>query len=252
MATSWEEKKQQAALAAQQRSQIRGAAGTFTDEILVKTVQQNALRAGGSAAKSVRSVNAASFLGTVIEMAGAVGIAAWQMVTQKREATKKRRLTRSQTQSQEGIDGILATIDEVGTIVVQDHGIDPTTAEFEQILFDNLSKEIGYSGNCNITAREKPGGPVLFTVSGNGRIFKNVSLPAVPPNIQTYWRVQCKSLRDKWANVYQDLLIQQGRVRELEAFQASYNKGKVIIRVSFGIIFAILIVMAVRYGVKIK
>ena len=251
MATEWELKKQETAAAAKQRELIRGTTGTLTEE-LVKSSQRAAIDAGGSSAQSAKSFNAAALVGTVIEFAGAIGIAAWQAVSGKEKATEKRRLTRKEKHSQEGIDGILATIDAVGTAVVQDHGIDPTTAEFEKILFDNLYKEVGYTGNCNILGRFKAGGPVMFKVSGNGRIFRNVAMPAVPSHIQTYWRVQCKGLKDRWANLYQDLLIQEGRVRELEAFQASYNKGKKIIRVSFGLLFAILIVIAVRYGVKIK
>jgi hypothetical protein len=251
VATSWEEKKQQAAAEAKRRSAVRGITGTVT-EGGVKLVTQSAIQSGGVAAKAAKGFNAAALIGSAIELAGAAGIAAWQMITGKREATKKRRKTRKQKQSQQGIDGILAIIDETGTIVVQDHGIDPTTAEFEKILFDNLYKEIGYTGNCNITARSNANSPILFKVSGNGRIFKNVLMQEVPSNIQTYWRVQCKSMKDRWANLYQDMLIQQGRVRELEEFQASYHKGKKIMRVSFGIIFAILIVIAVRYGVKIR
>jgi hypothetical protein len=251
VATRWEAKKQEAAAAAKQRTAIRGVTGTVT-EVGVELLTQSAMQSGGVAAKAAKGFNVAAILGTAIELAGAAGIAAWQAIKGKREATQKRRKTRSQQQSQEGIDGILAIIDETGSIVVQDHGIDPTTADFEKILYDNLYKEIGYTGNCNITAHSNANSPVLFKVSGNGRIFKNILLPEVPSNIQTYWRVQCKSMKDRWANLYQDMLIQQGRVRELEEFQASYNKSKKIIRVSFGIIFAILIIIAIRYGVKIR
>ena len=256
MATSWELKKQQAEAAAKQRALIKGVTGTIAEEVLVKSVMEQGIRTGGAQAVTAKGFNAAQVIGTAIEFIGAAGIAAWQFATARKTAKKKERITKKQQINQDGIEGLLQIIGDTGVVLVEEHGIDPTTAEFEKILYDNLYKEIGYRGNCNINAPmpgQKTGeGPVWFRVTNNGRIFEPVNMDTVPPNIQTFWRVKCKNLKDIWANAYQDLLIQQGRVRELEAFQADYNKGKKILRISFGIIFGILLIIAIRYGVKIK
>ena len=94
--------------------------------------------------------------------------------------------------------------------------------------------------------------PVWFKVTQDGRVFEPVSIDGVPPNIETYWYVNCSNLKDGWAKTYQDLLIRQGRVRELEAFQATRRKSINILRAVFGVAFAILLFLVVKYGMAIK
>jgi len=255
VATAWELKQQQYAKAAKERQLVRGVTGTVT-QIGVKASLEQAVKAGGARATSATEIGAAGILATVINLVGALSIGAWQYFSGKKAAKKKERLTRKQAGVTQNIDDILTEINEVGNIVVQEHGIDPTTPEFEKVLYDNLFKSIGYRGNCNMTAWI-PGSkgdpkPVWFKVTQDGRVFEPVSIDGVPPNIETYWYVNCSNLKDGWAKTYQDLLIRQGRVRELEAFQATRRKSINILRAVFGVAFAILLFLVVKYGMAIK
>lgn len=255
MATAWELKQQQYAKDAKERQLVKGVTGTVA-QVGSKVILDQAIKQGGAAAASAQSVQSAGFLATVINLVGAAGIGAWQYFSGKKAAKKKERLDRKQAANVQGLDDLLTEINEVARIVVQEHGIDPTTPEFEKVLYDNLFKTIGYQGNCNMIAW-MPGSkgenrPIWFKVSQNGRVFEPVNMDSPPPNASTYWFSNCKNLKDEWANIYQSLLIQQGRVRELEAFQETRRKGILSLRIVFGISFAILAFFIVKYGLTIK
>jgi hypothetical protein len=255
VATAWELRQQQKAQEAKKRGQIKAVTGTVA-QAGVKYSLKAAVQAGGPAAASAKNIGTAGVWATVINLVGGLGIGAWQYLSGKKRTKKKERLNRKQAASIKGIDGFLTEINEVARVVIQEHGIDPTTPEFEKILYDNLFKTIGYRGNCNMTAwmpgTEGENRPVWFYVKQNGRVFQNVSMQGVPPNISTYWHTNCKNLKDGWANIYQDLLIQQGRMQDLEAFQQTRKQGVKILRIGFGIGFAILIFFVVKYGLTIK
>jgi hypothetical protein len=223
------------------------------------------LRKAGKVAGAVTQVATGLAKGTtgadivagLIEGATAIGLTAWQYMTGKKRAKKEARLQKAHTVVLNNITSLLSTIQVTGDQVISEHGIDPTTPEFEQILRDNLYPVMGYMGNCNINAwvpKSKPGPnrPTWFKITNNGRSFTNVSLQTVPPNLAAQWFVECRNMRDKWATTYQQLLVQQGRIQELEEFQASLKKGVNVMRVVFGLIFAVLLIMAIRYSLKIK
>lgn len=255
MATAWELKQQEAAKKAQERQLVRGVTGTAAQWGVKENLKQ-AIARGGGAGTAASQIKSAGTFATFINLVGALSIGAWQYLSGKKELKKKERLTRNQENAIRGIDDLLVEIDEVGRIVVQEHGIDPTTADFEKVLYDNLFKTIGYTGNCNMIARV-PGTtgenrPIWFKVTGNGRVFTPINMAAVPPNVGAHWHTNCKNLKDGWASIYQDLLIQQGRVRELETFQQARKKGVLTLRIVFGLVFAILLFLVVRYGAKIR
>jgi hypothetical protein len=243
MATTWEQKQALIRAQAKQRATVRSAAGAATDIGVQLAVE-------GSAASLAPGLGWAA----AINFIGNLGIGAYQFFSQKKDKKKKERSTRKKTQTQEGVEGVLSLIKQTGDEVVN-QGVDPTTEKFEQVMFKVLYPQIGYRGNCNIIARH-PGtgekGPVWFTVTGNGRIFKPHNMQGVPANIQTYWNTNCRGFRHHWANTYQDLLLEQGRFEELEDFKMAHASGIKYMRISFGILFAILLIVAIRYGVKIR
>lgn len=248
MATTWEEKQQIIAREAKQRALIRQTSSAATDLV----VQQAVSMAGGGP------------IAAIVNIVGIVGISAWQYMSGKKRQKKKQRITRQQANAQNSIDGLLTAINTTGTDIVS-RGVDPTTANFEAIMHKVLYPQIGYRGNCNIIAKvplpKKTKGapatkeedrPVWFTVTGNGRIFTPINARSLPPNLQTYWQTNCRGFKDIWASAYQDMLIQEGRIRELDDFQAAQKKGVAVLRISFGVILGILLIIAMVYGVKIR
>jgi len=246
MATQWELKQQAAAKKAQERKLIGAVAGSIIEL---------AVEAGPAAPAAVGSAN---ILATVINVVGNLGIAAWQFLSMKKAAKKKERLQRKQQIAQDSVGEILATIQETGQIVVEEHGIDPTTPEFEKILYDNLFESVGYRGNCNARVwmpGSKPGPrrPVWFIVEGNGRkIIPTPNFVNIPPNFQQYWHSTCKNFKDDWISTYRDMLIQQGRLEELADFEEAHASGTKYLRIGFGIVIAITLFFIIRNMTRIK
>lgn len=260
MATLWELKQAKQAEEARQGKLIGAAAGTVA-QFAVKTVIESGA-AGPSAGP-------AGIVASVIDIVGALGIAAWSYLTQKKQIEKREKRLRKEGKTQEAVTDVLQEIEDTGLAIIEQHGIDPTTSDFEKILYDTLFQKIGYRGNCNatvwaptppeskkktikkISAKPEPR-RVMFYITGGGRKFTPGKGFSFPRNLQTYWYIQCKNAKDKWINAYTELLIQQGRIRELENFQASLKKGQTVVRVIFIIIFLVLGVFAVINSIKIK
>lgn len=258
VATAYERKRAEETRKRQEQKLIGAVAGTAVqlgkEAVIQRTLQTGTTRAVGA----VRGLQAGSFLAGVVELVGNLSIAAWSFFTQKKQQKERARLTRKQTATQNNVDDILLTIEDTGFAIIEQHGVNPTSQEFEKILVDNLYKEIGYKGNCNATVwlpgnKPGPNRPVWFKVTQNGRKFEATpNLHTPPPNIQTYWYVQCRNIKDKWVNAYTDLLIEQGRIQELEQFQASLKKGSKILRVTFGIMFLVIGVLFIVNLRRIK
>lgn len=255
MATLWEQKKAEQAAAFKQKKLIGSVAGTVV-QIGKQASFSAAIAAGGHAATSVTNFNAASGWAAVIELVGTIGVAAWSFMTQKKQRKKRERRLKGEEATQTSVSGILAEVEETGLAIIEQHGIDPTSADFEKVLYDTLFQKIGYRGNCNATVWQ-PGSkpsknrPVSFYITGNGRKF-TPGTASVPPNLQTFWYVQCKNARDRWIIAYTDLLIQQGRLQELENFQASLKKGQRVVQAVFAIIFLIIGIIVFINSTKIK
>lgn len=255
MATLWEQKKAEQAKQLQQQKLIAAVGGTAV-EIGKQAVITQGLQTG--AAASIKGFQSASVLAGIIELVGTIGVAAYSFFSTKKQAKARERLTKQQSATQNSVEGILEEIEATGLAIVEQYGVDPTTPEFEKILYDNLFQTIGYRGNCNATVwapDSKPGQanrPVMFYITGNGRKITPGPGLVAPPNLQTYWYVQCRNAKDSWVNAYADLLIREGRIRELEEFQASLDKGKKIIRITYALIFIILGVIVFYNATKIK
>lgn len=243
MATLWEQKKAEQAKAREQSRKIGAVAGT-------------AVQLGKKVVLEGRTVPG-SGLAAVIELIGTIGVAAWSFFTQRKQTKKRERRLKKETATQTAVDDILQEIEDTGLAIIEQHGIDPMTSAFEKILYDTLFQKIGYRGNCNATiwapgSKPGPNRPIMFYITGGGRKFRAGAGLVIPRNLQTFWYVRCKNARDSWINAYTELLIQQGRIRELENFQASLKKGQTVIRVIFVIIFLVLTVFAVINSLKIK
>lgn len=243
VATLWEQKKAKQAKAREQSRKIGAVAGTAVQ------LGQKVVLKGGTVP--------GSGLAAVIELVGTIGVAAWSFFTQKKQTKKRQRRLKIEGATQTAISDILQEIEDTGLAIIEQHGINPMTSDFEKVLYDTLFQRIGYRGNCNATIWEpgsKPGPnrPVRFYITGGGRKFSAGMGRPLPPNLQTFWYVQCKNAKDKWINTYTQLLIQQGRLRELEDFQASLKKGQTIIRIVFIIIFLVLGIFAFVSSTKIK
>lgn len=257
MATAWEQKQQIAAARQQQRQRVGAAVGAVV-EVGKEAVLESAIKTGGGTGALAANVQSGNIAATVIDVVGNLGIAAWQYLSGKKAQKKKMRLQRNQQVVQDNAVGILETIIETGNTIVTQHGIDPTTPEFEKIMYDNLYQPVGYRGYCNANVwmpGSKPGQPnrpVWFTVTKNGRVLKPINLRDMPPNFQEFWYTECRNARDSWARTYMQLLVQQGRARELADFQAAYESGDKYMKIGFGIIAAILMFIIIRNILRIK
>lgn len=244
MATKYEQKRAEKAKEKKSSDVVVGTVVGLT----ATTIQQAATESvGGGGAGAVA---------VVIDLVANLGIAAWQFVTQRKETKEKARLTRKQTKVRTGVDDILLEIEETGLILV-DEGLEPGTKEFEEALYRVLFKTIGYRGNCNIVAwkpgtKVAPGRPWLFNVTKNGRKLTSAPGLVKVPNLQTYWYTQCKNAKDTWANAYMKKLVSEGRVRELHAFQASLKKGRLIVKVIFGLLLTVMLIMFSMQAMRIK
>jgi len=239
MESVWERKKRLAAEEAKKRKVVRAVTGTIAQTGLDLTKAAAGFKFGSDPA----AISAA-----IINIVGTVSLVAWQYLKAKKEQKIRARKDKHQQMSQTAVDTSLDSILQIGLIAIKEHGIDPTTSEFEKVLYDNLFKTIGYRGNCNIAARSGH----MFSVTKNGRIFTGHGMFTAPPNIQTYWRIQCRNMRDLWVETYRNMLIEQGRTEELDMFQSAQKKGVLALRVGFGIIFSMLMFFAIKYGTQIK
>lgn len=244
---------------AKERQLVDAVAGTTAEvatSLATKHALRAAMRAGGQQAVHAKSFGAGMFLAGVIDFASTIGIAAWQFVGMRKEAKRKERLTRKQTAVREGVDGILDLIEATGLNLIDAGGV-PGTKAFELALYNLLFKKVGYKGNCNAIvwapgSKPSPGRPIWFTVKANGRRLNAAPGLTVPPNLQTYWYMRCKNAKDTWVGVYQEKLISEGRLRELQEFKASLNKGRLVVKVVFGLLFAVLMFIFVRQAMRIK
>ena len=181
-------------------------------------------------------------IGTLIDFISGVGIAAWSFLGKKKSAKEQQRLARSQNETKSTTNRILLEIRETGVALI-DKGYTPGTKEFETLLVQVLYPKLGYKGNCNATIwapGQEKNKKVWFKISKNGRSLQTTPGFVAPDNFQSYWYVQCKNIQDFWVNVYQDKLISEGRLQELEQFQTMYKKGNLILKIAFGGVFAIL------------
>jgi len=244
---------------AKQRQFIHAVVGTTAElgtSVATKYALRAAIKAGGQQAAHARSFGAGMFLAGVIDLTASLGIAAWQLISQKREAKKKARLTRKQQVIRDGVDGILDQIESTGLGLIEEGAV-PGTQEFELALYHLLFQKVGYKGNCNAIVwvpGTKPGPrrPIWFRVKAHGRLLTtSPGLPA-PSNLQTLWYVRCRNIRDGWVSVYQEKLITEGRIRELQEFQESLKKGKLVVKIVFGVLFSILMFVFVMQATRIK
>lgn len=201
------------------------------------------------------SILQGSVVGDILEFIGGAGIAVWQFLEGKSSAKKAARRTAYQTQVQEGIDAILQKMEIAGLELI-DAGYVPGSTEFEQTLNIKLKDVMGYWGNCNATVYAPgatgPNKTVMFRASDGGRKLDLSQGVIAPPNLQTIWYVSCKNIRDGWVTTYQDKLIAEGRLRELEQFQSELSKARGYLRLGFGIVTSMLMIIFIYQATRIK
>lgn len=256
MATAWELKKAEAEKRAQQNQLLTSSGGT-----VLQTVQHSmltsAIQSGGATGQIVGGFAIGQFLGSLVELAGALTLGLLSFKKQKKTQAKREKVQQQHQQVRDEANAILDTIEQTGLTLVQEHGLNPITAEFEQALYSALFDEVGYKGNCNANVwlpGSKPGKdrPIWFTVTGNGRRLVPVGLLAPPPNFQELWYVRCKNSRDNWIAAYRKLLIQQGRAQEAQDFESSLSKATWVTRAVFALLFTILAVTVLANMTRIK
>ena len=195
----------------------------------------------------------AGFWGQTIQVLGGAALALSQYFDTKAAAKKKDKLTQHQQLIITNVDKILSKIETTGNEFI-DKGQNPLTPEFEYALYNTLFTEIGYRGNCNLTAR-MPGDnkTTWFEMTKNGTVLVPTGgLVDPPPNFATYWSTNCRNIRDAWLRNYQNKLIQEGRNVELTDIQVSQNKQKLFFRVIFGLVFCILFFLFARNFMRIR
>jgi len=223
---------------------IATSVGTAADYVKAAAVDA-AIKSGSASAKaSATSFAAGSFLGSIIEGIGGLSIGLISLFKKQKRQKKAIKLAEKQQQSQDYVDHVLTQIEEVGSQLLQ-QGFNPLTPDFEKTLYSALYEKVGYRGNCNAIiwapgSQPGPNRPVYFKVTGNGRLLTPVTLKESPPYLQEYWYARCKGLKDLWITQYQDLLIQEGRLQELEELQATLKRGKLLVTGSFSLIFLII------------
>lgn len=197
-----------------------------------------------------------NILATLTGLIGGVSLALSQFFENKKTAEEQQKISQHQKVITDAINSFMDQLDEAGLNLI-DQGLNPLTPEFETSLTNNLFQKIGYNGNCNATVwipgSSGPNRPIWFQVSNNGRLLiPTPNFKDPPPNIQTYWTVKCRDVHDDWYNAYQHKLIIEERNAELQAFQSSLNKSKLIWQIAFGSITAILVLFILMNMVKIK
>lgn len=202
--------------------------------------------------------------GTIVSLVGNLGIAAWQYLSgqkfQKGMAKEQGAITKAHGTVVEKLEAIQLT----GFNLI-DQGMKPGTTAFEKELVRLLYDTVGYKGQCNIDAWAPPPKPkkgqrakpetkrkIQFYVRGNGTQLTPVGRFKPHPYLQSYWSAQCKNIRDSWIEAYQGRLIEEGRFQELEELQSSLKKGTKIARIALGGTALILLIIMVRYSMKME
>ncbi|RJR10584.1 hypothetical protein C4588_03010 [Candidatus Parcubacteria bacterium] len=231
-----QQKQQQKLLTSKLVGSTAGTAAQLATEASLRIAE-------GSAQSSVRQAAAGyrtgSALATIIDLVSGIGIAAYSFITQRKEAKKQEKKTKKQVANQSYIDEVLSKIEATGDALIES-GYNPLTAQFEDALYKNLIDDVGYRGYCNASVwvpgtKPGPGRLVMFKASNDGRTVTPINMDEPPYDFQTYWYSRCRGFKDKWILDYQDILIRQGRVAELEELQSSVSKGTWIVRGTIGI-----------------
>lgn len=248
MATLTEIKKRKQQHQAQKGKLVGAAAGTAA-ELLV----EDSLQKVGSAGTSYR---VGAMLATAIDIVSGLGIAAYSFLTERKRTKKKEKRNKNQAAIQNYVDSILDEIKATGETLVSD-GVSPLTPEFEQQLYNALFTKVGYRGQCNATvwhpgSKPGPDRPIMFKATKDGRVVVPVTMKDPPDDLQTYWYSRCRGLKDNWVLLYQDQLIQQGRVAELEELQSTLSKGRWIVSGVFATIFLFAVVFWVMNMRRIR
>jgi len=257
MATAEEQRQARKAKQTAQQKMITGTAVGVTTDFMKQQIEKDLLAQGGANASAVKAISAGEFLGTIINVVGQIGLGLTSFFSAKKAAKKRERLTKKQEEVREGIDSILATIEETGLALI-DQGAVPNTQDFENKLYKLLINSVGYRGNCNAVlwvpgSKPGPGRQYYYTITGNGRNFKaGPGLPTKLPGIETEWYVKCSNLKDVWTNAYQRKLVSEGRMRELDQFQQSLTKGKWTLRLAMGSVIGIMMLVFAINALRIK
>lgn len=209
------------------------------------------------AAQRIHEFRAMNVMADFVNLASAAWIGFQSFFSQKKKQEKQAKAQRHWENVNQSIDKILNQIIQTGLILARQKGVDPTTADFERLLYENLFEAVGYRGNCNATVWKpgsKPGSgrPVWFTISGNGSKLTSHDLTNLPPNLQQKWYVHCKNAKDLWVKAYREFLIEQGRLQELEDFDQAHGKSVWTLRIGFGLVASILVGIAVFNARRIK
>ena len=172
-------------------------------------------------------------IASMIEVVGNLGIMAWQFMRGKKRAKRRSKRIKLQEQTKNEVTNILNKIYNTGMELVSE-GYNPTTAKFEQKLYDLLFQKIGYRGNCNAIVwvpKTKPGKdrPIWFKIENYGRTLTPVTLQGAPPNLQSYWYSRCAGAKTDWMREYQNLLISVSRSELLSTQEGHQKKASLII-----------------------
>lgn len=256
MATPTEIAAQQKQAKAAKSKQIAAVTGMIAQHTIDDAVKKAAVSGSVQLQQRAASYQRGAILATVIDLISGIGIAAYSFLSQKKRAKKKERKTKNQAIIQSYVDLVLSEISNTGSALV-DQGINPLSPEFEQQLYNNLFDKVGYRGHCNATVwvqntKPEPNRPILFKATRDGRVIVPVTMQDPPNDLQTYWYSQCKGLKDGWVIAYQDLLIREGRMAELEELHSSIKTGQWILRGVFGVIFTVAIIFWVMNMRRIK
>ena len=211
---------------------IKAAAELAAEKAIEERLARGSVQSAGQSA-AIKSFRFDSMMAGMIDLVGGVGIAVWQFMSGKKRARRSAKQKKRVSQTQSEVTDILDKIYNTGMDLV-DQGVNPTTSEFEQKLYDLLFQDIGYRGNCNALVwmpGSKPGKdrPIWFRMENRGRTLTFVTPRANPPNLQIYWYSQCMSAKTDWIREYQRLLVANARDRELSIIHAREKKASLLV-----------------------
>ena len=180
----------------------------------------------------------------IISLVGNLGIMAWQFMRGKKRAKRRSKRLKLEEATKNEVTNVLNKIYNTGMELVSE-GYNPTTAKFEQKMYDLLFQKIGYKGNCNAIVwvpKTKPGKdrPVWFRIENNGRTLTPVTMTGAPPNLQSYWYSRCQGAKTDWMREYQTLLISISRGEILQKQESQQKKGSLMVGVGITGIAVIL------------
>lgn len=230
-------------MTSQQKKQMAKSGTNILTHIAVEKALRTAETKGAGAAahKMAASYRAGAFVSVIAEFAAGIGLVLQNFFSQKKRTKKKERELRRRSASQDYVDSILTEIGDVGHALIE-HGLSPLSPDFEKNLYNNLFQKIGYQGQCNATiwapgSEPGPDRPTLFKVTQNGRVLTITGMQDAPIDLQTYWYSRCQGLRDEWILTYQNKLIREGRIAELEDLKKTLSEAHLVLYGVFGIIF---------------